>query len=79
MTDQNLPVDEITPEMIEAGAEELMTYDRDHEPAAEAVARILNAVFGHEVVPIASSARLNIVPGGLVRAYEKAVFRAFRG
>ena len=40
----------ITPEMIEAGASELLTYDDETEDPKEAVKRVLIAVFGVDAI-----------------------------
>lgn len=41
---------EITPEMIEAGVHEMLTFDRDWEPAEQALKRVLVSVFGPDAI-----------------------------
>jgi hypothetical protein len=39
------PCEVVTPEMIEAGADELLGYDRDYESREDAVRRIFTAMW----------------------------------
>ncbi len=64
---------EITPEMIEAGAAELLSYDQDFDSPAETVARILNAVFGSEVVTLHKIENVRSDLDDFVRDLVKAV------
>ena len=42
----------VTDEMIERGAHEILAYDPEDDAARVVVGRVLNAVFGCEVVPV---------------------------
>ena len=64
---------EITPEMIEAGATELLSYDQDFDSPTKTVAHILAAVFGCEVVALHEVEDVSPNLDDFVRDFVKAV------